>query len=73
MVFLNKIFLSFLSEETASKQAGALYKPMAKIQTAVMEQKIKTEFKQSKPAVCGIVSQGSCLRKFFWSPLGFQH
>ncbi|XP_068686027.1 U2 snRNP-associated SURP motif-containing protein-like [Montipora foliosa] len=37
-------------EETASKQAGALYKPMAKIQTAVMEQKIKTEFKQAKPS-----------------------
>ncbi|XP_015749110.1 PREDICTED: U2 snRNP-associated SURP motif-containing protein-like [Acropora digitifera] len=35
-------------EETASKQAGALYKPMAKIQTAVIEQKIKTEFSQPK-------------------------
>ncbi|XP_073256675.1 U2 snRNP-associated SURP motif-containing protein-like [Porites lutea] len=35
-------------EETASLKAGALYKPMAKVTAAVMEEKIKTEFSQPK-------------------------
>ncbi|XP_020630780.1 U2 snRNP-associated SURP motif-containing protein-like [Orbicella faveolata] len=35
-------------EETASAQAGALYKPMAKLSATVMEQKIKTELAPPK-------------------------
>ncbi|CAH3149384.1 unnamed protein product [Pocillopora meandrina] len=35
-------------EETASAQAGALYKPMAKISATVMEEKIKTELAAPK-------------------------
>jgi len=36
------------AEETASAQAGALYKPMAKLSATVMEQKIKTELAPPK-------------------------
>jgi len=36
------------AEETASAQSGALYKPMAKLSAAVMEQKIKTELATPK-------------------------
>ena len=39
------------TEETASAQAGALYKPMAKISATVMEEKIKTELAAPK-VVC---------------------
>ncbi|KAJ7390317.1 U2 snRNP-associated SURP domain-containing protein [Desmophyllum pertusum] len=35
-------------EETASAQAGALYKPMATLSATIMEQKIKTELVQPK-------------------------
>lgn len=44
----------FFAEETASAQAGALYKPMAKLSATVMEQKIKTELAAPK-TVCIIL------------------
>lgn len=40
--------MQFFTEETASAQAGALYKPMAKLSASVMEEKIKTELVQPK-------------------------
>ena len=51
--------LMFFAEETASAQAGALYKPMAKLSATVMEQKVKTELAAPK-TVCIILVLWNC-------------
>ena len=45
---LTSLCYVIFAEETVSAQAGALYKPMAKLSASVMEQKIKTDLVQPK-------------------------